>query len=266
MGRLVRSVPSGDVSIVVEEQGVGTPIVLVHGWSGSRASWDAVSGELARRLAVITYDHRGHGDSTHVEAENGYTIDLLLQDLEAVIAALDLAPFHLVGHSLGGLLAMRYALGHPGRLRSLVLVDTGARPAAGSEALMNPLADLVRAGGLDAYYELAAPFVGDGPDGDIARRRFRDDLDRLDPAAFVALALELTSYPSVLDELSQLQVATTVVVGELDGGLRPAAEDLAATIPGAVLEVIAAAGHTPQLEQPAAWLAVLERHLDRVEG
>jgi pimeloyl-ACP methyl ester carboxylesterase len=70
----------------------------------------------------------------------------------------------------------------------------------------------------------------------------------------------------MLDRLASLDVVTTVIVGENDTGLREAADKLAATVPGATLVVIPGAGHSPQEDQPTAWLSAVESHLARASG
>ena len=256
------------VDLAVERHGTrtGAPLVMVHGWSGSRGGWATVLDGLTASHEVITYDHRGHGGSSKSGREEGYTIDQLVDDFLAVTDELGLQSFHLLGHSLGGLVSMRYALERPERVRSLLLVDTGATPSSGAQEWMDTLVEVVRTQGLDAYYDMVLPYVGaPGPEGERARDMFRADLDSLDPAAFTSLALELTRYEPILDRLPELRIPTTVVVGENDAGLRPAADELVAAIGGAVLDVIGGAGHSPHVDDPQAWLAAVERHFRRLE-
>jgi pimeloyl-ACP methyl ester carboxylesterase len=85
----------------------------------------------------------------------------------------------------------------------------------------------------------------------------------MDPVAFTTLGAELLSHRSVLDRLAGLAVPTTVLVGEHDTGLRGAADDLTATIPGAHLVVIPDAAHSPQVENRTAWLEAMHSHLTR---
>lgn len=87
----------------------------------------------------------------------------------------------------------------------------------------------------------------------------------MDPAAFAALGEELLSYPSELEAVAALDLPVTVIVGEDDVGLRSGADQLAAAIPGAHLEVIPGAGHSPQEDAPQLWLDALGRHFERVE-
>src|SRR5215510_16387343 len=103
-----------------------SPIVLVHGGSAQAHWWDHIAIELAQEYRVIALDLRGHGDSNWVTPPS-YEIDDYVADLTAFVAALQLSPFVLVGHSLGGLIALAYAARHFATLRALIVVDTGPR-------------------------------------------------------------------------------------------------------------------------------------------
>jgi 3-oxoadipate enol-lactonase len=86
----------------------------------------------------------------------------------------------------------------------------------------------------------------------------------MDVEAFAAFATELNSYASMLEELATIACPALVLVGENDTGLRGSADAMAERIPGATLAVIAGAGHSPQEDDPDAWLAAVEAHLARV--
>ena len=123
--------------------------------------------------------------------------------------------------------------------------------------------ELVRTQGTRAVYDVVQPFLGTGERADVMRERLRTKLEQMDPVAFAELGEELLTYPSMLDRLATLAIPTTVVVGENDNGLRPAADALAATVPGAVLVVVPDAAHSPQDENRDAWLDAIENHLAR---
>jgi pimeloyl-ACP methyl ester carboxylesterase len=257
-------IPVGDVELSVASYGAGGPLVLLHGFTGAADDWAGVIGELSRDRQVITLEHRGHGNSTNTGDAATYTFDQLVADFGAIVDRLDLEPFDLLGHSMGGIVAMRYALAQPARLRSLVLMDTAAEasPDGPSHGFMRAGFTLAQEGGMLAVFDAIAPYLGEGPGGDIARADLRCKYERMDPVAFVTLGEELLTHASALDRLAGLDLPTTVMVGELDG-LRPGADDLAATIPGAVLHVIPDAAHSPQLENRRAWLDVVHDHLSR---
>ena len=251
---------------VVDEGTSDIPLVLVHGFTGSATDWDDVAPSLSQTRRVIRYDHRGHAESQNLGDDAAYTFDALVADLAALVDALGVDQFDLLGHSMGGIVAMRYALRHPERVRSLVLMDTAAGAMAGAEDFMRAGIELVRTQGTGALFELIQGFLGTGERADMMRARQRTKLEQMDPVSFTELGEELLTYPSVLDRLATLDIPTTVVVGENDVGLRPAADALAATIPGAVLVVVPDAAHSPQDENRDAWLAAVDGHLARQQA
>lgn len=239
------------------------PLVLLHGWIGSTADWELVAAGLADDRQVLAYDHRGHGQSPHTK---DYTFAALVDDLEAWLDEQGLEAVDLVGHSMGGVVAMQFALRRPERVRSLVLVDTGAAPAGPMPLeILEGLTDLGRTAGMGAVRDALQPMTAGALDYTPPRPR---DLSRggaglltMDPDAFLDFARELNDYPSFLTELASLTCRTTVVVGEHDTALIPGCEAIAATVPGARLVRMSACGHSPQEDDPDTFVAVVRAHL-----
>jgi esterase len=98
------------------------PVVLLHGTGATLRSWDAVAAALSTTRAVLAVDLRGHGESSW---PGTYSVDLMAQDVGALLDRLGLGPVDLVGHSLGGLVALRVSALSPDRVRRLVLEDVG---------------------------------------------------------------------------------------------------------------------------------------------
>jgi pimeloyl-ACP methyl ester carboxylesterase len=220
----------------------------------------------------VSYDQRGHGDSTNTGDPATYTIDQLVADLAAVIEDRNLAPLHLLGHSMGGIVAMPYAVANPHTLRSLVLMDTFAAPTGGIPASwIDFVVGEAREKGMTAVAELFLSYVDQAPGADKLTPERRDDLrgrirhklTNMDVEALDRLGRGIGEFESMLDGLATLSMPVTVIVGEHDAGLREPADLLAKTIPGAVLEVIPAAGHSPQEDNAAAWLSAVRGHLSR---
>ncbi|GAA4981724.1 alpha/beta hydrolase [Yinghuangia aomiensis] len=272
---------AGDTALNYEDHGRPTPgtqpLVLLHGFVGSTADWAGVLPRLAADRRVVAYDHRGHGRSAKPGRADAYTFDALEADLHAFLDALGLGPVDLLGHSMGGVVAQRYALAHPGRVRSLVLMDTAPEPAGGPlSLLMSPLGGLVRRRGMGVLGTLVKLLPrpepaadGSGADGGLsAEQRDRQAAAFLDtdPEAFAAFARELRSYPALTARLGEIACPTTVLVGAGDKALRRGVRQLADGIPGARLVVVDGAKHSPQTEQPRAWLAAVRAHFDRLEG
>jgi pimeloyl-ACP methyl ester carboxylesterase len=254
------------VDLAYDIGGAGPPLVLVHGYTGSSLDWTDVLGALRTQATVLVYDHRGHGESTNTGDASTYTLDQLTSDLAGLVDALALTRFDLLGHSMGGMVAMAYATAHQDRLRSLVLMDTAAAPFVERSQMMTEGLELARTQGLDAVLATFAPFVPDTPQGRRALERMRTSYGQMDREAFVALGEAMAARESVLESLSTITIPTTVMVGELDGPFREPSEAMAAAIPGAELVVIPGCGHSPQEEDPQAWLAAMRAHLARAEA
>ena len=99
-------------------------IMMLHGIQQQAHSWDFISLPLSVDYHVIAVDQRGHGDSDWSPDED-YSTDAYVGDVEALVSALGLQDFHLIGHSMGGRNSLAWASGRPGTLKSLTIVDTG---------------------------------------------------------------------------------------------------------------------------------------------
>ncbi|MEY2424603.1 MAG: hypothetical protein QOI61_175 [Actinomycetota bacterium] len=244
-----------------------TPLVLVHGFMGNSRSWNPVVDQLAADRPVITFDHRGHGASTNTGVSDTYCFDQLVSDFAALVDHLQLERFHVLGHSMGGVVAMRYAVDHPERIASLVPMDTAAAAAPDdvndNVGFMRTGIEIAGTQGMLALFETINAAIPDLPELEEFREGLRYDLLAMDPLAFVRFGNELLEYPSFLDRLAQLTMPATVLVGENDLGLRDAAQAMATTIPGATLSVIPNAAHSPQIENPAGWLEAVAGHFER---
>lgn len=104
--------------------GSGPAIILLHGLGMSAHTWDAVATQLSDRFTVVAVDLPGHGDSPCPDDPEAFTRDAALADLDEVLATLD-GPAVLVGHSLGGYLALAHAATRPQAARGIVVLNTG---------------------------------------------------------------------------------------------------------------------------------------------
>ncbi len=104
--------------------GHGEPLVLLHGLFGSADNWFGVAPKLAEKFHVLIPDLRNHGNSPH-HAEMDYP--LMAADVEKFFAAQKIESAHVVGHSMGGKVAMQFALDFPARVKKLIVVDMAPR-------------------------------------------------------------------------------------------------------------------------------------------
>ncbi len=264
--------------LVYEEAGAGRrALVVVHGFTGNRDDFRGHLPALASLGRTIAYDQRGHGQSAGTGDPEACSFAQLAADLTALLAELCDHPCDLLGHSMGGMIALRAVLEHPERVASLILMNTSARPpdtmprapmaAAASIARsegMATLADLMKARALADGHRTPAERRVEGKLGESYWQRRRTNLMAMDQAAFARLVLEIVDQTPLTSRLGEIRCPTTVIVGAEDVSFaRPAAE-LAAGVPDATLVTIPDAAHSPQLENPSAWRETLWDHLLRV--
>jgi pimeloyl-ACP methyl ester carboxylesterase len=220
----------------------GMPVVFIHGAGGSRLNWGRQLGALASLLRVLALDLPGHGRS------GGAALTTIGAYAEVVAEALGHlgAPAVLVGHSMGGGVAMQVALQCPDLAAALVLLGTGSRLRVAPTLLTGLQADVQ--GAVKAITGMAfAPATASA-----TRRRGEDALLAAGAATLLADFRACDSF-DVLARLGEIHVPCLVMCGAEDR-LTPVkySESLAKGIPGARLEVIPSAGHMAMLEQPAA--------------
>jgi pimeloyl-ACP methyl ester carboxylesterase len=269
-----RTIDIGPITLAVDDRGAGPkpPLVLIHGFTGGRIDFADVIDDLAIDRRVVIWDHRGHSDSTNTGDAASYTFDLLAADAIAAVDALGLDRFHLLGHSMGGVVAQRLVLDHPERVLSLVAMDTLAE--AGSaipQAWIDKFVAMGRTDGMGTVADTMATFttgtsVALEADRPRIAARNRHKLTNMDVEAFASLAHQLRTFDSMLPRLAEITCPTTVIVGEFDVNLRAQSDAIAAAIPGAQLVIIEGAGHCPQEERRDAWLAAMRQHLDATDG
>lgn len=119
-----------DIDLYYEVTGQGNPIVFIHGLGSSIRDWEYQVEYFSRRFQVIAFDIRGHGKSE--KPAGPYSIPLFAGDTAELIKALDIAPAHVVGISLGGMIALQLAANEPELVRSLVVVNSGSEMVARS--------------------------------------------------------------------------------------------------------------------------------------
>lgn len=239
-------------------------VLLAHNLMAHRGTFSAVAARLAPRCRLAAVDLRGHGESGG--APRPFTADDLADDLVAVLDELGWARAVLVGTSLGATAAMLLAQRHPQRVRGLVLASATPHAATRRDRLrFHALAAVLRTLGptpvMAAILEqlLGASYRAREPAGVAAvaaqiRASERRDL------AFAVRAW--VGRPALLGALAELRMPTVVVTGAEDTACpRRFAEDLVAALPAASLRVVAGAGHSVQLEQPAALAEIVEELL-----
>jgi len=241
--------PSGRIAYF--RAGTGAQIVFIHGANDQAGTWARVAPAFAGAHKVVVVDLAGHGDSD--PATGPLTADDLFTGLERVMDAEASGPATLVGNSLGGWIALVYALYYPERVARVVSVN-GAISRTESQQASSVLSPRTREEARRTVSRLFSPASGlYVPDFVL------DDLVRRSPTAPVArlMAAPPESLDRFLidDRLGDLRVPALVLWGEDDGLLSLSyAREATRRIPGARLEVLPKCGHMPQRECPSALL------------
>ncbi|HEX8753450.1 MAG TPA: alpha/beta fold hydrolase [Solirubrobacterales bacterium] len=267
-------------SVHYVQAGSGPVVLLVHGMAGNADNWSAVIEPLARAHTVIAPDLPGHGTS---EPGGGdYSLGALAAGLRDLLVALGHERATLVGHSLGGGIAMQFSYQFPDLVERLVLVSSGGlgpevslllRAAAlpGADYFIAATAGPGRKLGSALGRGLAA--VGLRPTADVAEvaRGFGGLAEPHRRAAFLATLRSVvgTSGQRVAagDRLYLAEALPVLIVWGSRDPIIPVSHGEAAheSLPGSRLEVFQGVGHLPQLEEPGRFVAVLERFLAETE-
>lgn len=243
----------------VETDGAGPEVVLVHGLTGSVAlTWSEVAPALARDHRVVCYDLRGAGRS---EVTPGpYSLDLLAADLAALLTATGADTACLVGHSLGGAIALAAAALVPERVARVVTLGVALPlPEPGRQMLL----DLAARAGTEGMPSVARTLANLGTCEHFRSRqperleRFVTAIAAADPGGFAALAHAVAGV-ELASRLPGVRAPVTLVAASEDELSPPAAnEQLAESLAAADVQLVRGSGHEMTLEQPAAVLELI---------
>jgi 3-oxoadipate enol-lactonase len=250
------------------EAGAGAPVLLIHGLGYDRRGWGPAHGLLADRFRVLTFDNRGVGESDCPPGP--YSIALMAADALAVLDDAEVGRAHLVGTSLGGMVAQELALSSPERIETLVLASTtpggddGFPMPQRSVELFSAFADDPSKGNLRRIVEnsLSARTVTTRPE--LVDEIFRYRLDhRPALAGWLAQAAAGRDFSS-LSALPQLSMPTLIIHGMDDNVVdHRNAELLARAIPGAHLLLLRGTGHLCFWEKPGEFADIVQSFFDR---
>src|SRR5262245_32465843 len=252
-GRLMmveqRRIDAGGHRLAVATAGVGPPhFVCLHGLADTLAIWDAVTAPLAARGQVVLVGQRAHGTS---DAPPGpYRREHLAADVRAVCDQLGIARAVLIGHSMGGVVAMATALAYPDRIAALVLLGTASECSRRVAEWYETIAQAAERDGL--------PGLARAIYGAASRRTLHGDAGGM---AHVTRCLKSLAEEPLTPRLAALACPTLLLVGENDPMGAGASVIIQRAIPTAALEVIPGRGHWLHVEAPDALIGALDRFL-----
>lgn len=249
----------GDMRVRVVGQ--GPALVFCHGFTTTGEFWREQIDAFSRDHRMVVLDLPGHGRSASPSTRR-YTIDAFVDDLALVFDELQIDDAVLVGLSMGGTIAQRFALRHGRRLRALALVGATPHGLGPDVAVENVLAAIDRLGVVAASQAVIDRSFGSAASAELvafARGQVAQTPEFVAREAIVSL-----NEADSRADLARLTLPTLVVCGEEDAITPPAeSKALAIGIPGAALYLVPRAAHFPMLEQPERFNAILRDFIAR---
>lgn len=261
----LQNIETGGLRLAWREAGEGEPVIFLHGIGAMSQGWRAQLSHFAGRYRAIAWDAPGYGGSGDLAAESPQ-VGAYAEALASLLTALGVERAHLVGNSLGALMAAAFWRRHPGRVRSMVLSDaaTGhgkADPAARDRAIRARLDPLEALGPAAMAAERAGLLVAPGTDPAVLAE-IRDVMAGIRPGGYRQATLML-AHADIVDELAGCDSATLVLCGTEDK-ITPEASNrrIADSLANGRYEPMAGLGHLPYAEAPDRFNDLVGAYLD----
>ncbi|AWB45973.1 alpha/beta hydrolase [Paenibacillus sp. CAA11] len=253
------------ITLAYEDRGQGEVLVLLHGFCGSSGYWAKVIPALSQKYRCIVPDLRGHGAS---DAPMGpYSIEQMADDIAELLEKLDIPSYTVLGHSLGGYIALSHAERYSSRLKAFGLIHSTAYPdnEEGKEKRLKAVSD-IQAKGITAFVDGLVPgLFAEGHEAAMAREvdTAREIGYKTPPQGAAGAALAMRERPDRREVLSTTKLPVLLVAGEGD---RAVSLDRTFTAegPNITKSVIKGAGHMSMYEAPEQLILVIDDFLGTV--
>lgn len=234
-----------DIELYYEMHGEGEPIIFSHGWMCDRSIWDYQIEFFSIKYKVITYDQRGHGKSDKPKAD--YSVQTLSDDLSFLIQELNLEKVILVGHSLGGMIALTFALNHPEKVSKLVLVGTCAKMTLSG---FIQLWIMLHIFSYESFARGMIDFQYSEPSEQVKKKGFEIAMKTPKFAALKCFSEFMRNY-DIRDSVCRIQAPTLIIVGEKDNATPvEMSQYLNKEIKGSKLQIISGSRHMVMIDKP----------------
>lgn len=246
------------IELYYEIHGAGPPLMLVAGLASDSQSWQPIIAELSQRYTLILPDNRGVGRTS--PQETGGSIGQMADDCVALLRHLHLPSVHLLGHSMGGFIALDCALRYPGQFDHLILVATAAANSARNNVLMQDWAAYLESGmDLESWFRNVFYWIFTTDffqDKDILNGALRYAIDYPYPQSTIAFKNQVNAIAqfNCQPHLAAIKHKTLVLGGQED--LLFSLKEISALqeIPGSLFAIIENAAHSIHMECPEAFI------------
>lgn len=258
-------VKTGEISTYYEVHGEGEPLVLIHGLGSSARDWEFQVDFFADKFQVITYDVRGHGQTD--KPIDPYNIPLFTDDLVRLLEVLDTPLSHIIGISMGGMVAFQLAVSYPERVRSLTLVNCWADfvPHSFRERLnLWQRVILFRLFSMRKIGEMLAGRLFIKPEQEEIRQMFIERWAENHKPAYMAAMKGMVGW-SVVDRVGEIACPTLLIAADEDYTPVAYKESYADQMQNAELVVIEDSRHATMVEKPEEFNQAVMEFLEGVE-
>lgn len=246
-----RRIRLADAELHCEMAGSGEPLLFIHGLGSCGEDWQPQIDCFRDRYRTIACDLRGHGRSS--KPRGPYSIEGFASDLASMLRELRVGPTHVVGISLGGMVAFQLAVDAPELVRSLVIVNSGPAVPAGTFKQRLPLYIRLlyaRVLGLRAMAKMIAKRLFPKPEQDALQRAFVERLAANDTRCYLASLRAIFAGWSVSDRLAQVRCPVLVLCSDQDYTPVALKEAYATGLPNARVVVVPDSRHALPMEKP----------------
>lgn len=252
-----------NISIYYEIQGSGEPLVFIHGLGSSTKDWENQVNHFAKNYQVITFDLRGHGKSD--KPDYHYSVPLFTADVTQFIQSVVNKPVHLIGHSLGGMIAFQCAIDHPELLKSVSIINSG--PSVIFPSLISKLRFLmrlisVRLFGMHQVSHALAKMLFPHPQQINLKNQFIQRWMENDPHGYLN-SLHAFHDWDVTAKLTNIKCPTQIIASDHDYTPITYKQFYTQLIPNAELNIIVNSLHMANLDQPEALNKALDNFLTK---
>lgn len=265
---------SGGGSYHVEIEGSGFPLILLHGFTGDRSTWDPFISRWKSGSMAISIDIAGHGDTDVPASEESYTVTAAARMIHELMESLQFPRADLLGYSMGGRLALSFAALYPGNVRKLIL-ESASPGLETAEERMNRrnqderLGEYIKENGIKAfvdYWENIPLFKTQKMLPADVQKQIREQRLQNSPEG---LGLSLRgmgtgAQPSWWGKLTDIKADTLLITGSEDVKFCTLAERMSKLIPVCQWETVFGAGHAIHVEEPEKFGTIVSEFLQKL--